>query len=68
MNLVAQKDGAALIGAEGAALVFLVDFGLAPVCGQIRNLKRRFGSADHLGDHRRELLFELRVIGGWVEA
>ena len=40
LNIVGQKDDAALVGAEGAALIFFVDLGLAfAVGGQIRELK-----------------------------
>ena len=69
LDIVGQKDDAAFVGPEGAALIFLVDRGLAfAVGGKIRDLKRRLGGADHLRDHSREALFELRMVDGGMEA
>ena len=69
LDIVGQKDDAAFVGPEGTTLIFFVDRGLAfAVGGKIRELKRRLGSADHLRDHRREFLFELRMVGGRMKA
>jgi hypothetical protein len=68
LDIVGQKDDAAFVGPEGAALIFLVDPGLAfAVGGKIRELEARLCSADHLPDQGGEFLFELRMVSGRME-